>query len=189
MENSIARKAAVIGVMGAITIILGVTHLGFIPWVTGAALTIMPIPVILAAILEGPVAGFAVGLIFGIFSMIQAAIAPTGPLDPQFVNPIISVIPRIFIGPAAWGVFKLLERLNRIVGVVAAGIAGSLTNTILVLGALGLYKLLPWEIILSVFAANGLPEAGFSAVITLGVVAAWWGIERKRKKVDLEDTE
>ncbi|MFP4385184.1 MAG: ECF transporter S component [Spirochaetia bacterium] len=189
MEKSFAKKTAVIGVLGAITIILGVTHLGFIPWVTGAAITIMPIPVILAAVLEGPVAGFGVGLIFGIFSMIQAAIAPTGPLDPQFVNPLISVVPRLFIGPAAWGVFKLLSPLNRLAGAAGAGIAGSLTNTVLVLGVLGLYKLLPWELILSVFLANGLPEAGFAAVITVGVTAAWWGIEKKRKKIDLEDSE
>ena len=65
--NEKVRKIVIAGVMGAISIFLGATHLGFIPWFAGAALTVMHVPVIIAAVLEGPVVGAVVGLIFGAF--------------------------------------------------------------------------------------------------------------------------
>jgi uncharacterized membrane protein len=52
MPQDRTRKLVITGVMGAITILLGVTHWGFIPWFGGISLTIMHVPVIIAAILE-----------------------------------------------------------------------------------------------------------------------------------------
>ena len=137
MPQDRTRKIVVTGVLGAIAVLLGLTRLGFIPWFTGASLTIMHVPVIIGAVLEGPLVGAGIGLIFGVFSMIQAAVAPTGPADAWFTNPIISVLPRILIGPVAWLVWAGLKRWP-VAGLIAAGIAGTLTNTILVLGAIGL---------------------------------------------------
>ena len=52
------RKMAVAGMLGAVAIVLSVTGLGMIPMPTLAGrATIMHVPVILAAILEGPVVG------------------------------------------------------------------------------------------------------------------------------------
>ena len=172
MPQDRTRKIVVTGVLGAIAVLLGLTRLGFIPWFTGASLTIMHVPVIIGAVLEGPLVGAGIGLIFGIFSMIQAAVAPTGPADAWFTNPIISVLPRIFIGPVAWLVWAGLKRWP-VAGLIAAGIAGTLTNTILVLGAIGLLGFLPWAALAPIAIANGLPEAGAAALITLVVVAAW----------------
>jgi uncharacterized membrane protein len=62
-----------------------------------------------------------------------------------------------------------------------AGIAGSLTNTILVLGALGLLGLLPWSLIATIAVSNGLPEAVLAAVLTVAVVAAWKRVETGRE--------
>ena len=70
----------------------------------------MHMPVIIGAILEGPVVGALIGLIFGVFSMIQAAVAPNGPIDAWFTNPLLSVLPRLFIGPVAWLVWRALKR-------------------------------------------------------------------------------
>jgi uncharacterized membrane protein len=181
MPQDRTRKLVVTGVLGAIAILLGVTRWGFIPWFGGVSLTIMHVPVIIAAILEGPIVGIGVGLIFGIFSMIQAAVAPNGPTDIWFTNPLLSVVPRLFIGPVAYLVWKALQKVP-VVGLIAAGIAGSLTNTILVLGAIGVMGLLPWEVLGGIFVANGLLEAGVSAVITLVVVAAWQQIRIGKKK-------
>ena len=181
MPQDRTRKLVVTGVLGAIAILLGVTRWGFIPWFGGVSLTIMHVPVIIAAILEGPIVGIGVGLIFGIFSMIQAAVAPNGPTDIWFTNPLLSVVPRLFIGPVAFLVWKALQKVP-VVGLIAAGIAGSLTNTILVLGAIGIMGLLPWEVLGGIVVANGLLEAGVSAVITLVVVAAWRQIRIGKKK-------
>jgi uncharacterized membrane protein len=185
MPQDRTRKLVITGVMGAVTILLGVTHWGFIPWFGGISLTIMHVPVIIAAILEGPIVGLGVGLIFGIFSMIQAAVAPSSPADVWFTNPVLAVLPRLFIGPVAYYVWKLLERIP-VVGLIVAGVAGSLTNTILVLGVIGLMGLLPWAVLGGIVISNGLLEAGVSAFIVLVVVAAWRRIKvGKRQGSDL----
>jgi uncharacterized membrane protein len=181
MPQDRTRKLVITGVMGAITVLLGVTHWGFIPWFGGISLTIMHVPVIIAAVLEGPVVGAGVGLIFGIFSMIQAAIAPSSPADVWFTNPILAVLPRLFIGPVAYLVWNAFKNIP-VLGLIAAGIAGSLTNTILVLGVIGLMGLIPWVVLGGIVVANGLLEAGVSALITLAVVAAWRRIRIGKKQ-------
>jgi uncharacterized membrane protein len=181
MPQDRTRKLVITGVMGAITILLGVTHWGFIPWFGGISLTIMHVPVIIAAILEGPIVGLGVGLIFGIFSMIQAAVAPSSPADVWFTNPLLAVLPRLFIGPVAYFVWKMLERIP-VVGLIVAGVLGSLTNTILVLGVIGLMGLLPWAVLGGIVISNGLIEAGVSAFIVVVVVAAWRQIKVGKKQ-------
>jgi uncharacterized membrane protein len=181
MSQDRIRKIVVAGVMAAISVLLGWTRWGFIPWITGAALTIMHVPVIIGAVLEGPIVGLATGLIFGLFSMYQAAVAPTGPADVLFTNPLVAVVPRLFIGPLAWLAWRSLKR-RPIAGLVAAGVAGSLTNSFLVLGVLGLLGEMPWAAIPPFIVVNGLPEAALATVITVLVVAAWRQIEVGRRK-------
>lgn len=179
--NITIRKIVITGVMGAISIFLGASHLGFIPWLAGAALTIMHVPVIIGAVLEGPLVGLLIGLIFGAFSLLQAAIAPTGPADVWFTNPLVSIVPRLFIGPMAWLAYRGLKGANEALSLAISGVVGSLTNTILVLGVLGLYRFLPWALIGTIAVTNGLPEAVVAAIITLAVVAAWKRIESGRR--------
>lgn len=179
--STTTRKIVIAGIMGAISIFLGATHLGFIPWLAGAALTIMHVPVIIGAVLEGPLVGLVIGLIFGAFSLLQAAIAPTGPADVWFTNPLVSIVPRLFIGPVAWLAYQALKRANEAGGLAVAGVSGSLTNTILVLGVLGLYRFLPWQLIGTIAVTNGLPEAAVAAILTVAVVTAWKRIETGRK--------
>ena len=181
MVQERTRKIVITGVLSAISIFLGVTRLGFIPWVTGASLTIMQVPVILGAVLEGPVVGLIVGLVFGIFSLIQAAVAPTGPTDVWFTNPLLSILPRLFIGPVAWLIFMALKQW-KVPALIAAGIGGSLTNTALVLGMIGLLGYLPWAAMPPIILANGLPEAVASAILVVAVVSIWWQIERSGDK-------
>ena len=90
MNKEKIRKLVISAMLGAITIVLGLTPLGFIPLGIMNATT-MHIPVIIAAILEGPIVGAAVGLIFGVSSMVKAF---TMPLPTSFVfwNPLIGVV-------------------------------------------------------------------------------------------------
>jgi uncharacterized membrane protein len=175
------RKIVIAGVMGAISVFLGATHLGFIPWLAGAALTFMHVPVIIGAVLEGPWVGVAIGVIFGAYSLIQGAIAPTGPADVWFTNPLVSIVPRLFIGPVAWLVYRALSAGNEVLALGAAGVAGSLTNTVLVLGVLGLLRFLPWGLIGTIAVSNGIPEAVLAAILTVAVVAAWKRLETGRQ--------
>lgn len=178
MVQERTRKIVITGVLSAISIFLGITRLGFIPWITGASLTIMQVPVIIGAVLEGPVVGLAIGLIFGVFSLIQAAVAPTGPADVWFTNPLLSVLPRLFIGPMSWLIFRLLKRWE-IPALIVAGAVGSLTNTVLVLSMIGILGYLPWVAIPAIVLGNGVPEAVASAILVVGVVSVWQQIEQR----------
>jgi len=185
MRNLSTRKIAVASAMSAIAILLGTTHWGFIPWLAGASLTIMHVPAIVGAVLEGPIVGLLVGFLFGLFSLIQGAIAPTGPADVWFVNPLISILPRLFIGPVAWLAYRGLQKHNQVLALIVAGVAGSLTNSVLVLTTIGMVGHLPWALIGTIAVTNGLPEAAVGAIITLAVVSAWLGIHRGRRGSDL----
>lgn len=187
-----AKKIAIAGVLSAVAIVLGITHLGFIPWFSGASITIMHVPVIVGAVLEGPVVGAVIGLLFGVFSLIQSAIAPTGPIDVAFTNPLVSVLPRIVVGLAAYAAYRAVRGPGNSAGtgrtsaaVVAAALAGSVTNTGLVLSALAATKFITWEIAGAVALANGIPEAVVGAIIVLAVVSAWLRIPRKGGKADI----
>lgn len=170
MPQDRTRKIVITGILGAISIFLGLTRWGFIPW-GGVSLTIMHVPVIIGAVLEGPVVGLVIGLIFGVFSLIQAAVAPNGPADVWFTNPLLSVLPRLFIGPVAWLAWTALKRWP-VAGLIAAGLVGSITNTLLVLGMIGVLGFLPWVALGPIVVANGLPEAALSAVLVVVIVAA-----------------
>jgi len=181
------RKIVITALMSAIAVVLGWTHIGFIPWFGGVSLTILHVPVVIAAIIAGPISGLLVGLIFGVFSMIQAAIAPTGPTDVWFTNPLLAVLPRLFIGPVSWLVAQALKKWP-LLALSLGGAAGSLANTGLVLGMIGILGYLPWAVLGGVAVANGLPEMLASAMITLAVVAAYWKIPtRKKGGADLSD--
>lgn len=104
------RKLAIIGILGGISTVLGLTPLGFIP-VGPTRATIMHIPVIIGAIMEGPLVGGFVGLIFGIFSIFQAITNPT-PVSFVFLNPLVSVVPRILIGVFSFYSYDFLRRIG-----------------------------------------------------------------------------
>jgi len=189
MERSSVRRIVISGALGAVSAVMAITPLGYLPWFGGASLTIMHIPVIIAAVLEGPVAGTAVGLVFGVTSLVKAATAPVGPLDPLFANPLVSILPRLVIGFAAWGAFRLFRGKMLPLAAGVAGAVGSIANTVLVLMALGLTAAeqlsgafgvdagaLP-AVLGSIALSNGLVEAAAAAVFTSSVVSAWKGIE------------
>lgn len=188
-EHSPLRRIVVSGALAALSIALMLTPFGMIPWFAGASLTVVHVPVIIGAVLEGPIAGMSIGAIFGVSALVRAAVAPTGPIDPFFVNPAISVLPRILIGLAAWAAYRAFRGKLPAVSAVVAGLAGSLTNSALVLGSLVIFGAIPPATAIAVLVANAPLEAVLAAVLTLGVVAAWKGIESRSGKAKLADEE
>jgi uncharacterized membrane protein len=119
-----------IGILGAISVVLGMTPLGFIP-VGPTSATIMHIPVLIGAIMEGPIVGGFVGLIFGLFSTFRAITTPT-PVSFVFLNPLVSILPRVLIGIATYYVYNSLRNLGNkktmgILYLVFIGIVGYLS--------------------------------------------------------------
>ena len=169
------RQIVIAGIIGGIALFLGATRIGFIPVpipLIGNA-TIMHIPAIIGGALEGPVVGLLVGAIFGIFSFLNAD-------NPVFLNPIVAIVPRLFIGVVAWAVFVGLRRWSIDLASAAAGVLGSFTNTVGVLGLTGsvlssgqaaaiLFGLLPPAVIPAVLP-QAIAEAILAAVVTVVVV-------------------
>jgi uncharacterized membrane protein len=129
------REIVIAGVIGGVALFLGATRLGFIPvpipFIGNA--TVMHIPAILGGAMEGPVVGLLTGAIFGIFSFLYTDV-------PIFKDPIVAILPRLLIGVVAWAVFVSLRRWSVDLASVGAGLLGSLTNSV---GVLGLGLILP----------------------------------------------
>ena len=179
-QNRTVRTVVVSGVLAAIQLALGFTGIGLIPLPTGVNATILHIPAILAGVMEGWPAGLAVGGIFGLFSFLRAT-------TPLFQNPLIAFGPRLLIGVVAFLVYRAIRPMNEAVALVAAGLLGTLTNTVLVLGLAviltgpnGAPYLAP-NVAWGVALTNGVPEAIVGAIITLAVGLAVRGAGRARR--------
>ena len=180
-----------VALMAAIVILLANTPLGMIQLPVIKATTVH-IPVILGAVLLGPMAGAVLGGVFGICSLISNTTAPTllsfafSPFmsTPGLAGAIkavwISVGCRVMIGVGSGWLWILLRKLkvNTSIALPITGFAGSMLNTILVMGSI--YFLLAaeyagarnvavdavWGLILGTVTASGIPEALAGAVLT-----------------------
>lgn len=158
------RQIVISGIIAGIALFLGATRLGFIPVpipLIGNA-TVMHIPAIIGGALEGPVVGLLVGAIFGIFSFLNAD-------SPLFANPIVAILPRLFIGVVAWAVFVGLRRVSVDLASAVAGVLGSFTNTVGVVGLAVLFGLLPVSVIPAILP-QAIAEATLAAIVTVVVV-------------------
>lgn len=176
------RQIAVIGMLSAITMVLGSTGLGFIPLPMAKA-TIMHIPVIIGAIIEGPVVGATIGLIFGLFSIFQNITNPTL-LSFAFINPLVSVLPRILVGIMAYYSYSLFAKRNTTLAVGFGAAIASLTNTFGVLtmiyvlyavqfaSAKGIDPATTAKVIYGIAMTNGIPEAIVAVLIVTPVAVA-----------------
>lgn len=157
-----------------------VPFLGYIP-VGPLNLTIIHVTVIIAALTLGPSGGAVVGGIWGVITWIRAFVWPTSPLAAiVFVNPLVSVLPRILIGVVAGYVFAWLtnKMKQQYLAMGIAALLGSLINTLLVLGQIYLFynghsqalyqidtkAMMPY--ILGVVGTNGIPEAIIAALVS-----------------------
>jgi len=188
------RKLVVTGALGALIVFLAVTRIGLIPWFSGASITLCHIPAIIGAILEGPIVGAGIGLIFGVSALIQANVSGTL-FDVAFRNPLVSVLPRVLFPVIAWALWALLSKPKKIpatVNAVISGVLASLAHTVMVLGMLVATKgsgiltgdapgVSIWAVVGTIFVANGLPEAIAAGVLTALVLAAWLGLSSRKK--------
>ncbi|MGP1368453.1 MAG: ECF transporter S component [Treponema sp.] len=135
------RKIAITGAFSALIILMGIPglHLGYIQINPTISLTIMHIPVVLAAALAGLPGAIVTSLVFGLTSLINAAANPGGVLDPLFKYPQCSVLPRLIFGFAAYGFFAMLGLIPRVPKAINAAVSAflsSLLHTVAVIGSL-----------------------------------------------------
>ncbi|GAB6139010.1 ECF transporter S component [Halanaerobaculum tunisiense] len=158
--NLTTRQLTITGILGAVAIVLSITPLGFIPVPTPAgAATIMHLPVIIGAIIEGPTVGALVGLIFGITSFIRGG--------AFFVDPLIAIVPRVLIGILAAYSYKFIGQ--RLIAVSTAAIVGTVTNTVGVLSLAVMRGYLNQTAALGIAVTHGLPEVVVGTVVTVAL--------------------
>lgn len=137
-----------VAMMAAIVVLLANTPLGLIPTPIINATT-THIPVILGAILFGPLAGGILGATFGVCSMISNTFAPkvlSFAFSPYWAVSLpgalkavwVSVGCRVMIGVVAGWLWIILEKLrvHRAVSLPVVGFVGSMTNTVFVMGSI-----------------------------------------------------
>ncbi len=186
------KKLVLFAMFVAIIGILFVTPLGMIPLGVINATT-MHIPVIVGAIIMGPKFGAALGGVFGLASFLKASFAPMAtsfafsPLVPvpglgrgSLWALVIAFVPRILIGIVSYYVYALVKKAskNEAVAMGVGAFAGSLTNTVLVMGLIGMIFADDYAgvvgkafslILRSTVLVNGVPEALVAVIISVAV--------------------
>lgn len=172
MKKITTKQISMAGMFIAITVTLGLLRIGFIPSPTAAReATLMHIPVIIASIIEGPFIGGIIGFVFGLFTLRDVP------------DPLVTVMPRIFIGVVAYYSFiltkKLLSKISRIqdftIDSIAAGVAalfGSLYNSVSVLGMAVVRHIVPYSVAVSIFFLHAIFEALIAVIIIIPIFSA-----------------
>ncbi len=168
------RKIVVAGILAAIAILLGSTPLGFVPVPTAAgSATTMHIPAIIGGVLEGSPVGWLIGTIFGVYSFLRAQV-------PLFKDPLVAILPRMFIGITAYYAYAAFRRFSEVMAVGVAAAVGTLTNTIGVLSMAVLRGYMEAGDAVFIGVTHGIPEIIVAILITVAVVAAWKRLEYGR---------
>lgn len=178
----------------AIILVLSITPLGYIPLGFMNATTVH-IPVIIAGIVLGWKKGAFCGFVFGLTSFINATFRSASVLSFLFTpfrpfgngwSLVIAFVPRILIGVVAFFVFNALFNITKkkSISMFLAGVAGSMTNTVLVMGMAYLFFAEPYanatnitvegvlKAVATVMVINGVPEAVIAGIIASAVCAS-----------------
>ena len=201
MRNKKTLGLVQIALFTAIIFVLAmVPGLGYIPIGVVRATTIH-IPVIIGSVIMGPRKGAVLGGMFGLTSLINNTITPT--VTSFVFSPVLAMemmgvkgvvmslvicfVPRILIGIVPYYVYGGIRKVMKkgkstlITALGAAGVAGSLTNTLLVMNLIYLlfgkeyaaakemaYEAL-YSAILVIIGTNGVPEAIVAAVLVAAI--------------------
>ena len=191
MQKSNIKFLTRVAAFTAIIILLTFTPIGYIPLTPVLTITIIQIPVIIGAVLLGPVAGIILGIVWGVTALIRIPIDPLGAIlfaQNPFFTAIVCIIPRILVGFLTGIIVPLLLKLvdrftkskSEAIGAKVAvygfmGFIGSALNTILFLSTLALmfhsvvleessFRTF-WVFISSVVVTNGVPEFVISMIV------------------------
>ena len=193
-----------LALMAAIIVVLANTPLGMIQLPIIKATTIH-IPVILGAILMGPLAGGILGGVFGICSMVSNTVAPV--ITSFAFSPFLSTTGlagavkaiwiclgcRILIGVVAGWLWVGLRRVHlpEMAALPIVGFVGSMVNTVCVMGSIYLLFAQQYAeaqnvgmtavfgLIMGTVVASGIPEAMAAAVLVAVIGKALCAVFRR----------
>ena len=157
--------------MIALIMVLANTPLGLIrlPFLTA---TTLHIPVIIATLVLGLEAGMITGFVFGLNSLISNLTGASF-FAPFFINPLVSVLPRVLFPVCVHLIRKAIERMvghydcHRPVAYLGASALGTLAHTAMVMGMI--YALYHTRIADMIVAGANAPELLAQRGVGLGV--------------------
>lgn len=161
------------------------------------------IPLIIMVICMDFKASIYISAAFGIISILYAFFLPM--FSANFVAlafrkyPLIAIIPRLFVGPAAYGAKVLLKKLTKnsqnfflreILPYSVVGAAATLTNTVLVVGSFALFAMdfsarvsardVTMPLAIGEMIIAGAIELGVAIVTTPAIILALKKADRNR---------
>ena len=195
---SMVTTALFIAIIAVMTFI---PNVGYINLIVIKA-TLLHVPVIVGSIVLGPKNGAVLGATFGLTSLIKNTLEPSllafafspfyslGGVGGNGWSVVIAFVPRILVGIVPYyvyiGLMKLMKsrKGSRLIAIPVAAVAGTLTNTLLVMNLiyfcfkaeLAAVKNVAvdavYDVILGIIAANGVPECIVAVVIGTAVSMA-----------------
>lgn len=174
-SNQKTQKLAVTSLLSALIIVMAFTPIGYLKIGVAIAITFIPIPVAIGAIVGGPACGAILGAVFGITSLIQCfGLDPFG-TNLMSINPfftaLLCIVPRILMGVISGLLFKALNKKikSTIVTYGISAFSGGFLNTVLFVGFLIL--LFRSSAVFSDYDGNIL--AIVTSLVTINAVIEW----------------
>ena len=197
------RNMTQAAILIALIVVMTVLNIGNIP-VGPIVATIYQVPVIIGAIMMGPMMGAFLGGLWGLLCFLLAVTGNTTDVvalatvqQSVWLYFVIAFVPRLLTGLFSGLIFKGLDKLvfkkRYEFSLVITGAVGSLCNTVLYLGSLFIFirsllaNLYDIELgavgamVMGVATTNGLVEAGVSAILTLLICKVLFVVMRKRR--------
>ena len=170
------QELILVSLFSAIILILAmVPNLGLISF-GAVSITIIHIPVLIGAMsLKRVTSVFVLGLLFGLGTLFAALTRGSTPIDLAFINPLISVIPRILFALIAFYLFKGSRYLIKSLPYIASL---AILSAIMLVMSIGLY-----DYLVSSETLNVLPSVVISILIWVAITAFMYVQTKKRPSI------
>lgn len=128
-------------ILSAIIILMAFTPLGYLRLGT-ISITFLTLPVVIGAMLIGPLAGATLGAVFGLTSFAQCFGMDAFGTTLMGISPILTfiltMVPRVLMGLFVGLIFRALNRVDKTKtwSYAVASLSGAVINTVLFVGAL-----------------------------------------------------
>lgn len=143
-KASAARTISLLGVMAAVMVVVLFVESAIFKIFSYTPPAFLSLGILMTLCLSWDLKrAFLFSAVFGVTSLLCALFIG----NPYFVMPWISILPRLFVGPCAYGVYKLTKKLtgksekkfvNTSLPYAIGAAAGIFTNTLLVIACLSL---------------------------------------------------
>lgn len=197
MKNGTTKLIAFSGIMGAVIFVVLLLETQVFASILPISPCFLSIPLAVSLSIWGDWKKmFIGGTIFGFCSFFMSFMFPSMIV---FANPLISIVPRVILGITAYGTCAGIKRLTakgkskflrNYLPDAVAGIVGAVTNTILVVTGLYIFKFTGIEDALTlIISFNALAEIICCAIlvpIIAGVIRKYYKTEEKTDE-DIDD--